>query len=648
MSSTLSLRPPGRVTAEPAPPRPWLARVLVGECELPPFLPVPLPAVPRTAADADAVSRALACPDLFVLDSPDRAARERIVADLARCAALRGERVLVLSPDPVAADRLVELVAGDTGVKAVRALADDENPHRPSPVANRLTSAAAGRGRVDGVRRAAENELRAADAELAAAEAVAATAATLKALADRFAALEATRAELTAAREATPTAEPGTPFAVDLARLAAEADAARQPLLAEWTAATTRRAAADAALAAAKQLRSDATDPTKKSGFFARLLHKPKPPADPAELDRMVADAEAAAKEAADREAAAQADVEAADRRHAAEVEKRTAAEAVARRPEFDAKLAALAAERDQVAGRFVLTGKELTRTGVSTPVQLTPDAAGRVAAETDAKRAAAAARRAASRARLDDLTTAGSELSLRTLAEARVVVGTPGSLAADPVFAAPASEPPFALLILDHAEDVGEADFARLSPLAARWVLAGDPMGGSERNGRRGGALLARLAKRLDRCGWGRDGDRLVVRLLPDAAVTAREPLLDYPDVELRFAAGGALAAIAFPARLPAADAHRFLADQLGECRPRPCGPVVWHDADGVLTAGWPAAEATAGDWADVGGGVRLRTAGGFTAAVAFDVSAGWDRDSAEAWLAARVPPPGRVAVVR
>ncbi|HYH69153.1 MAG TPA: hypothetical protein VD866_30950 [Urbifossiella sp.] len=642
----LTLSP--RRTADPAPPHPWLARALAGDIDLPAFAPAALPAAARTAAEADAVARALACPDLFVMDAPDRAARERLIADLARCAALRGERVLVLSPDPLAADRLAETIASDPAVKVVRALADDENPHRPSPAANRLTTAAAGRGRVDGLRRSAEADLRTADADLSAAEALATIAAGLKALADRFAAIEPERGAVAAARDAAPVPEPGSPFAADLERIAAEFDAARRPLLADRAAVTARRAAADSTLAAARQHKADANDPTKKSGFFSRLLHKPKPPVDPAELDRHIADAEHAVKEQADRDAALQVELDAVDRRQAAEVGKRTAAEAVARRPGFEAQLAALAAERDEVAGRFVLAGKELARGGVPAPAQLTPDAAGRTFAELDARRAAAAAKRAAARARLDDLGAAGAELAGRVLAEARVVVGTPGSLASDPVFAVPSADPPFALLILDHAEDVGEADFAQLSPRAGRWVLAGDPMGGSERNGRRGGALLARLARRLDRDGWARDGDRLVVRLLPDAAVTGREPLLDHPDVELRFAAGGALAAIAFPPGMATAAVHRFLADQLGECRPRPCGPVRWYDDGSVLTACWPAAETLSGEWAEVGGGLRLRTAGAFTAAVSFDPAAGWDRAAAEAWLEARVPPPGRVAVVR
>jgi hypothetical protein len=652
MPLTLSARPPGRITADPAPSRPWPARLLAGELDPPAFDPAPLPPAARPAAEADAAARALGCPDLFVLDAPDRTVRERVLADIARAAAVRGDRVLVLSPDPAAADRLVELVAADPAVKAVRALADDENPHRPNPAAARLTTAAAGRGRVDGHRRAAEADLRTADAELAAADALAAVAADLKALADRFAAIEPERAALAARRAAPAAAEPGSAFAADLARIAAEADAARRPLADQQNAAAGRRKDVEAALAAVRQHKADAADPGKKAGFLSRLLNKPKPPADPAEFDRQIADAEREVRESADREAALQADLDAVDRRAAAEVEKRTAAEAETRRAGVDDAVATLGAERDAVAGRFARRGKDLARGGVAVPAQLTPDASARAVAEVETRRAAAAARRAVAREKLDDLTRAGADLARRSLAEVRVVVGTPGSLAADPVFAAPAADPPFGLLVLDHAEDVGEPDFARLAPLAARWVLAGDATAADPpgRNGaRRPGSLLARLARRLDHDAWAREGDRLVVRLTPAAAgPLTREPLLDHPDVELRFAPDGELAAIAFPHTAPAAAAHRFLAEQVGEARPRPCGPVRWHDDGTDLAACWPLAETAPGEWVDVAAGVRAKVVGVFTAAVAFDPAAGWDRAAAEAWLAARAPGDGRVAAVR
>ena len=66
-----------------------------------------------------------------------------------------------------------------------------------------------------------------------------------------------------------------------------------------------------------------------------------------------------------------------------------------------------------------------------------------------------------------------------RMLGESRIVVGTPGSLQADPIFEANRhdldSRAPFGLLVLDRAEELTEHDFVRLTKLAARWVLVGD-----------------------------------------------------------------------------------------------------------------------------------------------------------------------------
>src|SRR5262245_49154734 len=150
----LTLAPPtqGRtstdhLTATPAPNggRVWLARLFAGERGFPALVPTaipvpgrggssfgtPTPLQPLTPAEHDALARALGCHDLFVLDAADRPARERLIADLIRLTADRGERVLALSPDPASADRIAESVAAGGG-SVVRALADDENPLRPA------------------------------------------------------------------------------------------------------------------------------------------------------------------------------------------------------------------------------------------------------------------------------------------------------------------------------------------------------------------------------------------------------------------------------------------------------------------------------------------------------------------------------------
>lgn len=669
MSLTLT-RPHGRpATDHPlappaAPPRHRGLARLLGDDPAPAGGPAALPPADRPPAEHDAAASALGCSDLFVLDAADRAARERVLVDLARAAAGRGERVLVLSPDPAAADRLAEAVAAGHSVKVVRALAPDENPHRPGGVASRLTSAAAGAGRAEQQRRDATAALAGPEAELAALAAPAALADELRDLAARFAAAARDRADLLARRDelgaavrAEADAEPpATPFAVELDRRRAAHLAATAPLRADLDAAAARRAERAAALDAA---RHPAADAEKKTGIFARLWGRAKPPPDPAEHDRLVREVEREVHELTDREAKLRADAQAADRAFAAERDELIGAEAVARRADLDARLTALAADRDEAAGRFAVRVKELDRFKLPAPAQLTPEAVDRVTADLLARRAAAESRRAAARARLDELARAGADLARQALADVRVVVGTPGSVGADPVFGAFDAEPPFDRLVLDHAEELTEADVDGLSPLAGRWVLAGDaaPRGGPVRGRPADPPLLARLVRRLDRSPWAVEGDRLVARLRPlppDARRRlTREPVLDRPEIELRFAADGdgdpVLAEVAFPAGTPVFEAKQFLAAEVGEVLLRPCGVSCWAHPEGRPTAVWPAAEAGGpGGWVDLEPGVREKVAGGFTAAVAFDPAVGWDAESAAEWLAARLPAdPGRVAAL-
>jgi hypothetical protein len=273
-------------------------------------------------------------------------------------------------------------------------------------------------------------------------------------------------------------------------------------------------------------------------------------------------------------------------------------------------------------------------------------------------------------------------------LAEVSVVVGTPGSVYSDAVFAdrITTSTSPFTVLVLDRAEELTEPDFVQFAKLATRWVLVGDAppahtteepkthLNGSQarqtaghnsghgRNGRQLELPFAvRLVRHLDRETWGYEGERLVCRLAFPAAAErrtmTREPLLDRPEIELRFvsddAGQPALAEVAFPVGTAAAAAKAFLFHQLGEVLLRPCGAMRWQHTPTTLTACWPAAEhgstptsnTTEGTWLDLEAGVREKVIGAgiaaFTAAVSFDLETGWDPEKAEAWLAEHMPQP-------
>ena len=128
------------------------------------------------------------------------------------------------------------------------------------------------------------------------------------------------------------------------------------------------------------------------------------------------------------------------------------------------------------------------------------------------------------------------------------------------------------------------------------------------------------------------------------------REPLLDHPEIELRFWTdpGGEpiLAEVVFPGGTTVAAAKAFLFRQLGEVLLHPCGEVSWDHAPNLLVARWPAAESASTAitaWVDLELGVREKvidhSPAAFTAAVTFDPAAGWDAESAATWLALHLP---------
>jgi hypothetical protein len=99
--------------------------VLRGRVEnLEPLQPVPLK-VTDEALDADqrqAVAKALATPDVFLLRGLPGTGKSRVVAEIVRCAAALDQRVLLTAPSSVAIDRVLETVSGDQEIYAVRLL----------------------------------------------------------------------------------------------------------------------------------------------------------------------------------------------------------------------------------------------------------------------------------------------------------------------------------------------------------------------------------------------------------------------------------------------------------------------------------------------------------------------------------------------
>ncbi|MBP3959268.1 hypothetical protein J8F10_28825 [Gemmata sp. G18] len=618
--------------------RQWLTRLFAGDA-IPAIAPIALPPADRTAVEHAAVARAAGCCDLFVIHA-DPAAGERVIADIARAAP---DRVLVLSPNPGAADRVTERLL-KCGVPVLRALADDENPTRPSPAVSKVTSVALGSARAEQARREAAAEVTAAESRIAAFASVSKALARLAEVNESLARLGADLVERTAARdriESDLRAETDTPFALALAKLQADHDEATTKLAAELQAATAAHTEKEAALTQARHILAEAV---RKPGFLSRLFSgKTKPgTVDLADLEKQVHAHETEVAALADQVRDLQAKSDASRATTATECAALVASELSSRRTASDAAITTTEDERARAQAEATALNKVIT------------------AAVPGEDCATAEQKLTAAREKAAEIARSAPQIG------ARAIVGTPGSLSADPVFSAFADKPPFGVLVLDRAEELPEAEFPRLARLAERWVLVGHALPPDDprpqfnnarsrgpRSGRAEVPFAARLAKALDRETWTVEGERLVCRLThltPDQRRSmTREPLADRPEIELRFTATGAdplLAEIAFPGHTAVPVAKSFLFHELGEVLLRPCGELCWtHGAD-AITAGWSAADVGPdAAWVDLEAGVREKVTGAgpftFTAAVSFDPTAGWDADRAAAWLATHLPPP-------
>ncbi len=320
----------------------WLTRLFAGDFCFPVVQPVPLPPGDRTAAEYAAASRAAGCRDLFVIHA-DHAAGERVICDVARAAP---DRVLVLSPDADAADRVTERLL-KCGVPVLRALADDENPARPSPAVSRVTSAALGVARAEQERRAAALEVVAAERRIGAFAVVSKALARLAEVNESLSRFDADLADQAARRDridAETRVETDTPFAQSLAKLRTDHDAAAARLATELQTATGLHAEKEAALALVRQAHAEAAH---KPGFLSRLFHKPKPGApDPAELEKQVHALEVLVVGLADQVRDLRAKADAASAARLTERDKVIAAEIESRRAAATAATAATEAER--------------------------------------------------------------------------------------------------------------------------------------------------------------------------------------------------------------------------------------------------------------------------------------------------------------
>jgi hypothetical protein len=266
----------------------------------------------------------------------------------------------------------------------------------------------------------------------------------------------------------------------------------------------------------------------------------------------------------------------------------------------------------------------------------------------------------------LNYLEEAGPQFAHRLPELANVLVATSATLAHEPSFRA-ALGIGFDLLIVEEAERLTEAELLRLAGYAHRLVLVGQPLADAREpitasrirslSGLQPLApacwprLWQALGGELGRLPylWHREEDRLVCQLVPLSAEDRQhlesEGLADAADVELRILnrpkGRPSLAQVAFPAEYSLQEAFALIVRELAETPLPPAGRTTWwhEDSAGLTWCAGPAAAAY--EYVAVEPGLRIAFRADAdvpcwrAARVEFTRAAGWDQRRAEDWFA-------------
>jgi hypothetical protein len=625
----------------------------------------------------EAVARALATPDVALIQGYPGTGKSRVLAEIVRQAARRGERVLLLAPGVAALDRVLERIGNHEAIFAVRCLAAGETAEALPPCIRRLAFPERLRSFCEQTLPAARRDRDEAQAALGRlreqrpiwerladlAERYERLAGCLRVLAERR---DGVAADVAADLEQAGVAVAPTRFQAEWAVRVRRRDEARARLEGE---AAQLRADAEKLRAEEKKLEAEVAPLRPLVGALRRkhwwtprwwyAVFRRKMLARVEELERAHEERRTAAakkeQELADLAATAARE----DEQLAKEGRLLAEAEAARRRSEIDAEAAALTAEQRVALDQWRAACEALGDTVAVEPSQAVVHAGRERVGELLAQEERRAACAQGWAEAIEAATVALPEHLARW---ANVVATTTAALAADPQFGerAPLT---FDLLLLDEAHRVTESEFQALARRARRWVLVGEPAALEDGGGARPAARSAlrpgffhRLWQPLHAdprrlpYAWSRHGDRLVCVLrsvsTEQQAWLESEPVADQPDVELRILTPPPsarcepqVAEVRFPAATPLEAAKTFIYRELQELAVQPAGPTLhWSEAGGkiVLTFG-PAPQGVVAvpleegirEWADL--------ASGRTWSLEFD-STIWTRLRAEAWVIERL----------
>jgi hypothetical protein len=634
-------------------------------------------------AQRDAAARALHTTDICLIQGLPGTGKSRVVAEIVRQAAARGERALLLAPTAAALDRVLEQVGGLDGIYAVRCPASQEPVTTLPTCIRRLTVAERLRHfqeqTLPAAQHAAETARKRRDflhEQEPAWKRLDEVVAKREYVAGQVSKLEERRRLIPdeVEREA---AALGPIAAVERAGRESleQLESRLGGLRTEAEKATNDLREADAQLARVAPVAEARRAGRWWSAAWWRGVGKGDVVARETELRKGRDDLQATSDRLSQEQTQLEAERRQVEETYRAECARLRDEETARRLADIDIQLAAARQEADQLDRQGDTVRNELgdgasLLTGVAFQTACAAWSKARTEADDELSQA---------KQWLAGIEAARDKLPEQIARCANLVAATTAALAGDSHFGdRSATQAPFDLLILDDAEDVTESEFVHVARHARRWVLVGEPVADAEASDSlprrtpggppagkplRPAALRPGFFQRLWHhlhadprrlpFAWAKRDGRLVCRLRPgpqDPRTPVEcEPVADRPEIELRIASPPRqlphLFEVVFPAAMTIREAKEYIFRELGEVTLQVRGAAArWsEEPDRIVLQLGPAQDPDAVP-VSLGDGVRELLSGAVsgedngvpwhTCGVSFARGAGWTPERARQWV--------------
>jgi hypothetical protein len=648
------------------------------------------------AAQRNAVAKALATPDLCLVQGLPGTGKSRVVAELVTQAAARGERVLLSAHSPAAIDRILELVGGREELYALRLQGPEERPETLPPLSRPLTLPERLRDLSSAAVRNARQALAARTQRSRRLRQDAPAWNLLQELADRLEVLRDLEEMLCRQHSQMPAeiecealaAQSGSAasamnrFRAGLAafeRRSQEVQTRVEKTLAERQAQLDDRKREGAAVQTQLEAIRPLAEARRQKRWWTRAWWQARARQDPSaeqaaleerlhQLETVISSGEKDLQQVEEERAEAARQLQ-------AERSRLLDAETLRRQADVDHQLAAVRQERHLLLGKWQAACSTLDAEGPH-PTERAREAVQRGRALWQQQLQAEEQQAGWIREWISCLEEPGP-WPARLRGYANLVAATPAAFFGDPHFPdSSASGPAFDLLVVQEADHITESEFVQLSRHARRWVLVG------ERGLNNGEALAPGPASGLrkstaqilppglfDRLwtllhweprhlpyAWIQENDRLCCRLRPvppgQRQWLESEWVADFPDVELRILSlprtRPQLVEVVFPSSFSIGEAKAYIFKELEELAVQAAGNGLgWVEEPSRLVLRLADDPVPAKISVELEAGVHELVAsveperngdahalGWQTCCLEFDRAVGWDRPRAEEWV--------------